>query len=337
MILPPRPQGHRRRDLPGPPIAPRATLVPLPPPDAPHLDRFAVPPWARQSPERRAIDDDRPADHLARALDAAVDRRDLTDWFASYAGVGSQPPRPDLRLKLVLDEMPTGRHSPGHWAEDTRDRRRLSWGGGGIKPSRRRCSASRDRVVARLQDRNRRGRRGAVAQGLTTAKSGSLEGTTLAANASRHRLIDRARRRRRPEELDRVIAAAAVGRAPGAIPGWMARLPATRRRQRHRFREARRELLKAPARDARRPGDRRQEPDKIVSSTGDPEAASGRDKEQVFRPLSALRVVQDTESPPVSGYEVCAQATDAGTLRPRRQRVYDLTGIWLKAVLADTG
>jgi hypothetical protein len=41
-------------------------------------------------------------------------------------------------LKIVLYEMQTGRHSPGQWAKDTRDRRCLLWLGHGIKPSRSR-------------------------------------------------------------------------------------------------------------------------------------------------------------------------------------------------------
>ena len=95
--------------------------------------------------------------------------------------------------------------------------------------------------------------------------------------------------------------------------------------------------MKEHARNARRPGDRRQDPDKIVISTGDPEAALGRDKEKVFRPLYNFQVVQDTESPLVLAYEVFAQATDAGTLMPLRRRAHDLTGVWLKEILADTG
>ena len=64
--------------------------------------------------------------------------------------------------------------------------------------------------------------------------------------------------------------------------------------------------MKEHARNARRPGDRRQDPDKIVISTGDPEAALGRGKEKVFRPLYDFQVVQDTESPLVLAYEVSA-------------------------------
>jgi transposase len=337
MILPPRPENHRRLDPARPPIDLAATLVPPPPRDYADIEHFAVPPWDHQSPEWRAIDDDLPADHLARAIDEAVDRLDLTALFRSYAGVGSKSHRPDLMLKIVLYEMQTGRHSPSQWAEDTRDRRCLLWLGCGIKPSRSRCYAFRDRAGLRLLDWNRQVLHGAVAQGLTTARSGSLDGTTIAARASRHRLLNLARLDRRLEELGRIIASDQAGRDPGAIPGWMARSPATRRRQRHRFGEARRELLKEHARNARRPGDKRQEPDKIVISIGDPEAPPGRDKEKVFRPLYTLQVVQDTGSPLVLGYEVFAQATDAGTLMPMRQRAHDLTGVWLKEVLADTG
>ena len=159
-----------------------------------------------------------------------------------------------------------------------------------------------------------------MAQGLTTASRGSLDGTLIAAHASRHRLVNLSRLRRRLEELDRVIAADKTRQDPGPIPGWMARDPATRQRQRYRFREAQRKLLKEHARNARRPRDQRQDAEKIVISTSDFQAALGRDKEKVFRPLYNLQVVQDIESPLVLGYEVFAQATDAGTLMPLRQR-----------------
>jgi transposase len=337
MILPPRPQNQRRPDRPRPPIDLVATVSPLLPPNLPPLDRFAAPPWNRGSPEWIAIDDDRPVDHLARAIDAAVDQLDLSAVFASSRGVGSPAPRPDLMLKIVLDEMQTGRHSPDHWASDVRDRRCLQWLGWGITPSRTRCYAFRDRLGPLLKTGNRQVLESAGVQGITTAQKGSLDGSTIAAKATRHRLVNLSRRRRHWEELDRVIAADTAGQDPGTIPGWMARSPKARRRQRHRFGEARRKLLKEHARNARRPRDQRQDPEKIVISTSDPQAALGRDKGKVFRPLYTLEVVQDTESPLGLGYEVFAQATDAGTVMPLRPRAHDLTGIWLKEILADSG
>jgi transposase len=331
MILPPRPENHPR------PEPPRRALDPHPRRECPGLERFAPPPWDRLSPQSLQIEDSLPADHRARAIDEAVDRLDLTDLFASYLGVGSKAHRPDLFLKIVLYEIQIGRHSPDQWAQDVRDRRCLQWLGSAITPSRSRCYAFRDRVGPLLETFNRQVLGSALVQGLTTARRGSLDGTLIAANASRHRLVNLSRLERRLAELDRVLAADKAGRDPGAIPGWMARSPARRRRQRHRFAVARRTLLKRHARNAGRPSQNRQEPEKIVLSTSDPEAALGRDKEKVFRPLYNVQVVQDLESPLILAYEVFAQATDAGTLMPLRQRVHDLTGVWLERLLADAG
>jgi len=336
MILPPRPLNQRRHDRPRAQIDLLATVSPPPPSNLPALDRFAAPPWNRTSAEWIAIDDTLPADHLARLIDEAVDQLDLTPLFASYAGVGSRAHRPDLMLKIVLYEIQTGHHSPAQWARDAGDRRSLLWLGWGIVPSRSRWYDFRDRVGPLLMTFHRQVLGRAVAQGLTTASKGSLDGTIIAANASRHRLINLARLQRRSTELDRVIAADKARQDPGPIPGWMARFPATRRRQRDRFAEARRKLLREHARNARRPRDKRQDPEKIVIGPGDLEAAVGRDKEKVFRPLYSLQVVQDLESPLVLGYEVFAQATDAGTLMPLRQRAHDLTGVWLERLLADS-
>jgi transposase len=337
MILPPRPENHPRPEPPRCALDLLAALDPHPRQDRPELDRFAAPPWDRQSPQWLQIEDSLPADHLARAIDEAVDRLDLTALFDSYLGVGSKAHRPDLFLKIVLYEIHLGRHSPDQWAQDVRDRRCLQWLGSGITPSRTRCYAFRDRVGPWLETLNRQVLRSAVVQGVTTARRGSLDGTLIAANASRHRLLNLSRLQRRLEELDRVIAADKTGQDPGAIPAWMARSPAARREQRHRFRAARRQLLKQHAENARRSRDRRQEPEKIVISTSDFEAALGRDKEKVFRPLYNLQVVQDLESPLILGHEVFARATDAGTMMPMRQRVQDLTGIRLERLLADAG
>src|SRR5262249_2314630 len=142
---------------------------------------------------------------------------------------------------------------------------------------------------------------------------------------------------RRRAELDRVLAADKAREDPGMIPAWMARKPATRRRQRHRFDPALRALQDRRAQNARRPPDQRQDPEKIVIRPGDGAAALGRDQEKVFRPLYPLQVVQDLESPLVLGIEVFARATDAGTLRPMRPRVHDLTGVRLKRMLAEAG
>jgi transposase len=337
MILPPRPENHPRPEPSRRARTLRAALDPPPCRNYPALDRFAPPPWNRLSPQWLEIEDSLPADHRARAIDEAVDQLDLTALFASYLGVGSKAHRPDLMLKIVLYEIQIGRHSPDQWAEDVLDRRCLQWLGFGIMPSRTRCYAFRDRLGPLLETFNRQVLHAAVVQGMTTASRGSLDGTLIAANASRHRLVNLARLERRLAELDRVLAADKTGQNPGAIPLWMARSPAARRQQRYRFREAQRKLLKQHAQNARRSRDQRQAPEKIVISTSDFEAALGRDKEKVFRPLYNLQVVQDLESPLILGYDVFAQATDAGTMMSLRERVRVLTGVWIKRLLADAG
>src|SRR4051794_12752532 len=254
MILPPRPEDHPR---PVPPLDRSAAPGPQPRRDLPAPERFAPPPWDRTSPQWLEIDDSLPADHRARAIDEAVDRLDLTALFDSYLGVGSKAHRPDLFLKFVLYEIQTGRHSPDQWAQDVRDRRSLLWLTFGITPSRSRCYAFRDRLGPLLETLNRQVLRSAVAQGTTTARSGSLDGTLIAPNASRHRLVNPSRLERRLAELDRVLAADKADEDPGAIPAWMARSPARRRRQRHRFRTARRKLLRQHAENARRARDKR--------------------------------------------------------------------------------
>src|SRR4051812_3035688 len=235
MILPPRPENHPRPEPPRLALDLSAAPGPHPRRNLPELDRFASPPWDHLSPQWLQIEDTLPADHRARAIDEAVDQLDLTDLFASYLGVGSKAHRPDLMLKIVLYEIQIGRHSPDQWAQDVFDRRSLQGLGWGITPSRTRCSAFRDRVGPLLEAFNRQVLQSAVVQGLTTTSQGSLDGTLIAANASRHRLVNLARLERRLAELDRVLAADKAGRDPGAIPGWMARSPARRRRQRYRF------------------------------------------------------------------------------------------------------
>src|SRR5437763_16644066 len=85
-------------------------LSPANPPVAtPRCDnRFAPPPWAADSPDWQRLDQKLPPDHLARRIDRAVDRLDLTGLFDSYAGTGSKPHRPDLLLKVVLYDLQQG-------------------------------------------------------------------------------------------------------------------------------------------------------------------------------------------------------------------------------------
>jgi hypothetical protein len=85
-----------------------------------------------------------------------------------------------------------------------------------------------------------------------------------------------------------------------------------------------------------RPAERRA-PDKLVVSTGAPEAAVGMDKDHVFRPLSTISTVRDVAALFIVSYDVFAQATDAGTLPSMLERTEQLTGGRLQDALVDSG
>ena len=72
-------------------------------------------------------------------------------------------------------------------------------------------------------------------------------------------------------------------------------------------------------------------------SASDPEAALGRDKYNVFRPLYNVQLVRDLDSQLCLGYQVFAQPTDAGTFGPMLERIANWTGVKPKAMLVDAG
>jgi len=115
----------------------------------------------------------------------------------------------------------------------------------------------------------------------------------------------------------------------------MAKTPDTRTEQRARYRRARERLQQLHEINNRQDRCRRRKEEKIVVSTSDPEAALGRDKYYVFRPLYNVQLLSDLDSCLVLGYEVFAQSTDSGTLGPMLQRAVEMTGVKPEELLAD--
>ena len=115
----------------------------------------------------------------------------------------------------------------------------------------------------------------------------------------------------------------------------MAKNPDTRQGQRRRYLRARERLVELQAFNNRQCPKRRRKPEKIVVSVSDPEAALGRDKHNVFRPLYNVQLVRDLDSPLCLGYQVLAQPTDAGTFSPMLERVTNFTGVKPKSALVD--
>ncbi len=72
-------------------------------------------------------------------------------------------------------------------------------------------------------------------------------------------------------------------------------------------------------------------------STSDPEAALGRDKFHVFRPLYNTQLVRDVGSPLILACEVFAQPTDGGTFKPMLAKLAKIEGLDLRRLLVDAG
>jgi transposase len=273
-----------------------------------------------------------PPDHLARHIDQAVDRLDLAELRAAYAGTGSLPYPPELLLRAVLYEVQRGQHSPAAWHRDAHESGPLRWLLRGCTPSRSCWYAFRDRLGPRLGELTKQVLRQAVAQRLTPATRGALDGTAVAANASRRTLLNAGQLAERLGQLE----ARAGGHDTAARPTWMAPTETGRRRQLRRLRRAQRRLTDLQARNGARKRSKQRAPERLRVSASDPEAAMGKDKEGLFRPLYNVQLVDDLDSPFVLGYEVLDQPNDAGAVGPLLARVGELVGHRLEVLLADT-
>jgi transposase len=299
--------------------------------------RFAEPPWNERSDEWQILDQRVSADHPARAVVEAMKQLDLTPLYNLYFGTGSPPIRPDLMLTVVLIEIRAGRPRPSQWFCDTQENIVLQWAGFGIRPSRSVWYDFADRVAPLLEPWNAALLQLARQRSVTQAERMSLDGTAVAANASRHRLVNEATIEQRLAELESACQADATNQPPQNAPTWMAKNPDTRENQRRRYRHAREHLVELHAVNNRQDPKRRRKPEKIVVSASDPEAALGRDKLNVFRPLYNVQLVRDLDSQLCLGYQVFAQPTDAGTFGPMLERVANWTGVKPKAALVDAG
>ncbi len=299
--------------------------------------RFAVPPWNCDHPRWQELDETLPLDHVAREVVAALETFDTTELRECYSASGSPATDPLLMLRIVLIELRRGRSRPQHWYQDTRENDALKWAGFGICPSRTAWYDFYDRLGPLLEDWNRRLVEESLAAGVTSASQAALDGSTVEANASRHRLVNQATLSRRQAELAAVCATDARGETVSEVASWMARTPLTRTQQQQRYERAAARLQGLQATNQRQDRHRRREEKKIVVSTSDPEAALGRDKLHVFRPLYNLQLVRDVESSLMLTYEVFAQPTDAGTLKPMLAKLAAISGLHLRELLVDAG
>src|SRR5258708_25347898 len=163
--------------------------------------RFQSAPWTEDSIEWQKFDAQVPLEQVARQIVQALERLDLAALFDSYSGRGSPAVPPKLLLAVVLIEKHRGRQSPAEWFVDLRENVVLQWAGFGIRPSRSVCYEFRDRLGPLLEQWNKNVLRQAIECGMTDASEGAIDGSTIAACASRHRLLNQQQLTGRIEKL----------------------------------------------------------------------------------------------------------------------------------------
>jgi len=299
--------------------------------------RFQTPPWTRESQPWQDIDATLEGNHLARIVDLCVDRFvDLSDFLQEYGRRGSPAYPPVLLLKAVVYQMACGELSPAAWHKQAKDSKAMKWLLFGGNVSRRRWYAFRDRVGPYLPEVIAQVIALARRMGLTEAKAGSLDGTFVAANASRHRMLNSKRLGIRCGQLEEAVAQDEAG-LPVERPGqWMASTASGRAQQRERYRRAEEKMKTLQEKNQRRRSDKRKKAEKILVSATDPDSVYGRDKDKVFRPLYNVQLVHDLETPLVLAYEVFAEPSDSGLLQPMIERFEALNGHSPRTVVADS-
>lgn len=150
---------------------------------------FRAPLWDEDHPAFRRIDPTLPSDHHARWLVRVVAALDLASFRLSYAGYGSLAYPVELLLAFVLFMYSKGVLSPAEWVRQARYDDQSKWLLRGLQPSRSPLYTFRDRVEPFLDDWHKQQIAGAVVAGITAATRGSLDGTFVAALASRHQLL----------------------------------------------------------------------------------------------------------------------------------------------------
>jgi len=316
------------------------------------------PPWDENSPEWQALDFQIDEGDLVRVIGQSVDDGifDVEAVFDVYSGRGSAAHPPDLLLKLAIYEHCRGRTKPIQWHRDLKSDIKVQWLTFGMGVALTTLYRFRDRVGSLLEDWNKQVLELAVAEELVDGRQASIDGTAVAANASRRKLGNMRQVEQRLEQIEQAMSSSPETPSPETSspetpsqettsqdsidpsrePGWMAKTDTGKLEQHARYSKAKKRLSDLQAANERRRSDKRKPKDKIVISLTDPESVFGLDKEKVYRPLYNVQTVSDLATDFVLSYGVFAQHSDSGTLQPMMNKIHE-SGLRIEDLLADAG
>jgi len=208
--------------------------------------------------------------------------------------------------------------------------------------------------------------RTAIDEKHTDGSCGALDGTTVAANASRHRMLKLETVENRLEQLEQEIATAeaaedatpsiemrsleeplATGtasppepdspRVETAPPSFMGKTLRGKKRQRTQYRRAQAVLRDRHRANVRRRKDKQKKSERIRIAIGDPLAPFGLDKLKTYRPLYNIQTMSDVGTDLVLAYATTQTTTDSGQLVPMIDLTNQVINRRLAEVLVDSG
>ena len=283
-------------------------------------------------PRWKQINEKLPENDHARIVERQVNRLDSSVLDMLYQGVGKDAYDPGVLLKIVLYEYLKGRRSPASWEEEARINEAAQWLGRGYAPARRTWYDFRDRLGDVIEDLHQQVVDQAIDQKHLDPTTAAQDGTSIAACASRHRMVNQETLRKRQGILDCVINGTAEAEE---LPKWVPPTESGRLNLADRMKAAAEVLVERISKNAAKRSGKRKDPDKIQVSLTDPIAPLGRDKLKVYRPLYTIQYLVDPVSHLIVSYCCEASPVDAGMLAPMIDKTQVITGGRLKTVLAD--
>jgi len=234
---------------------------------------------------------------------------------------------------MVLYQYLQGHRSPARWWQEAKLNAAMQWLGRGYVPARRTWYEFRDRVEHCIEQLHRQLIGRAIEQAHLEPTIGVQDGTSVAACASRHRMVNEETLQKRQALLERVLTD--HDETSQALPKWLPRTLAGRLDLAERMKVAAEVLAERIAQNAEKPSERRKDRAKLVVSLTDPIAPLGRDKLKVYRPLYTIQYVVEPTSHLIMSYGCEAAASDAGTLAPMIEKTQSIVGSRLKTMMAD--
>lgn len=278
-----------------------------------------------------------------QAVEQFIAGTDHQALYDAYRGTGSKPFRPDRLLAIAVVLILQGIRSPAKWAVHAKNDDRCKLVGRGIEPSRTTFYNFRDRAAKFIEDFHTQMIQDAIREKHIEPTEGCLDGTFVAASASRHKMFRLKQVSRRLSVIKRAIAQLddpsqiASRRSLSEIPSWLAKTPSGRQEQLESFRAAKQKILDEIRVNRGLPSSLRRREEEIKISPADVDAVIGKDKLKTTRPLYNVQYMCDFGSDVILSYDVFRKKNDTGTLIPMIQNTHLVIGGRLEKVHADSG